>query len=130
MTLKQTLDEMDRCYKKIQEKETYCQYWIKKMEKLYWSCEEIKKYWSYDSCEFYLKDRFKRKNRKDSIMTIYFSSEIDVTITFDNYFDMKMIETFDEILNRIHWAFLEYGFDGAVVVSNETGEVIAEIDND
>lgn len=63
-------------------------------------------------------------------MTIYFSSEIDVTITFDNYFDMKMIETFDEILNRIHWAFLEYGFDGAVVVSNETGEVIAEIDND
>lgn len=63
-------------------------------------------------------------------MTIYFSSEIDVTITFDNYFDMKMIGTFDEILDRIHWAFLEYGFDGAVVVSNETGEVIAEINND
>lgn len=63
-------------------------------------------------------------------MTIYFSSEIDVTITFDNYFDMKMIGTFDEILDRIRWAFLEYGFDGAVVVSNETGEVVAEIDND
>lgn len=63
-------------------------------------------------------------------MTVYFSSEINVTVTFDNYFNMPMTDTLDEIFDRIHWAFLEYGFDGAVVVSNETGEVIAEIDND
>ena len=54
----------------------------------------------------------------------YYGTE--VTVIFDNEFEIKMINDLDAIKEKIEWAFNEYGFDYAMVVSDETGEILME----
>lgn len=48
------------------------------------------------------------------------------TIIFDNEFEIKMTNDLNVIKKKIEWAFNEYGFDYAMVVSDETGEILME----
>ena len=47
-----------------------------------------------------------------------------VEIIFDNEFKIQMTDNMDNVLAKIHWAFGEYRFTTADVISTETGEVI------
>lgn len=48
------------------------------------------------------------------------------TIIFDNEFEIKMTDNLDNIKMKITWAFYKYNFNVAIVVSNETGEILME----
>ena len=48
------------------------------------------------------------------------------TIIFDNEFKITMTDSLDAIRKKIEWAFDEYGFECAMVVSDETGEILME----
>lgn len=47
-----------------------------------------------------------------------------VEIIFDDEFKVRMTDNMDNVLAKIHWAFGEYHFTIADVISVETGEVI------
>lgn len=47
-----------------------------------------------------------------------------VEIIFDNEFKIQMTDNMDNVLAKIHWAFGEYRFTTADVISRETGEII------
>ncbi len=49
-----------------------------------------------------------------------------VTIIFDDEFEIKMTDNLDNIKMKIIWAFYKYNFNLAIVVSNETGEILME----
>lgn len=49
-----------------------------------------------------------------------------VTILFDDEFKIEMSDTLDVIRNKIEWAFDEYGFEHAIVIDDETGEILME----
>ena len=46
------------------------------------------------------------------------------TILFDDEFQIEMTDNLDNIKAKIEWAFSEYGFEFACVISNETGEIL------
>lgn len=48
------------------------------------------------------------------------------TIVFDDEFKIEMTDNLDAIRKKIEWAFDEYGFECAMVVSDETGEILME----
>jgi len=48
------------------------------------------------------------------------------TIVFDDEFKIEMTDSLEAIRKKIKWAFDEYGFECAMVVSNETGEILME----
>lgn len=49
-----------------------------------------------------------------------------VTIIFDDEFKIEMTDNLDNIKMKITWAFYKYNFNLAIVVSNETGEILME----
>lgn len=48
------------------------------------------------------------------------------TIVFDDEFEIKMIDNLDNIKMKIICVFYKYNFNRAIVVSNETGEILME----
>lgn len=46
------------------------------------------------------------------------------TIIFDDVFKIEMTDSLDAIKAKIEWAFSEYEFESAMVISNETGEIL------
>mgnify|MGYP007102071711 CR=1 FL=1 len=48
------------------------------------------------------------------------------TIIFDDEFKVEMVDNLDNIRAKIEWAFSEYDFEYAMVISNETGEILME----
>lgn len=57
-------------------------------------------------------------------MKISFYYCTSVEIVFDDEFKICMTDNMDNVLAKIHWAFGEYPFTIADVISAETGEVI------
>lgn len=57
-------------------------------------------------------------------MKVFFNYCTSVEIIFDDEFKLRMTDNMDKVLAKIHWAFGEYRFTTANVISVETGEVI------
>lgn len=55
-------------------------------------------------------------------ISLYYCTSVE--IIFDNEFKVRMTDNMDNVLAKIHWAFCEYRFTTADVISVETGEVI------
>lgn len=53
---------------------------------------------------------------------LYYCTSVE--IIFDDEFKVRMTDNLDNVLSKIHWAFGEYRFTTADVISTETGEVI------
>ena len=63
-------------------------------------------------------------------MKIFFYYCTSVEIIFDEEFKIYMTDSMDNVLAKIHWAFGEYRFTVADVISRETGEVILTVRED
>ena len=63
-------------------------------------------------------------------MTVFLYYCTSVEIIFDDEFKIYMTDNMDNVLAKIHWAFGEYNFTSADVLSTETGEVILTAKND
>lgn len=53
---------------------------------------------------------------------LYYCTSVE--IIFDDEFKIYMTDSLDNICAKIHWAFGEYRFTSADVISTDTGEVI------
>lgn len=63
-------------------------------------------------------------------MKVFFYYCTSVKIVFDEEFEIYMTDSIDNVLAKIRWAFGEYHFTIADVVSTETGEVILTVRED
>ena len=51
---------------------------------------------------------------------------VDMTIVFDDEFEVNMHDTLDAAICKIEWASGEYGFTKADVINAETGEILIQ----
>ncbi len=63
-------------------------------------------------------------------MKIFFYYCTSVEVVFDDEFKIYMTDSMDNVLAKIRWAFGEYRFTVADVISRETGEVILTVRED
>lgn len=48
----------------------------------------------------------------------------EAILIFDDEFEIKMVGSFDKIVNKIEWASNKYGFARADVIDENTGEIL------
>lgn len=55
-------------------------------------------------------------------VNLYYCTSVE--IIFDDEFKIQMTDSMDNVLSKIRWAFNEYHFTCADVISVKTGEII------
>lgn len=63
-------------------------------------------------------------------MRINYTYTTNVTIIFDDEFEINMTDSLDNVVCKIDWACGEYGFTKADVIDSETGELLVTVDDD
>lgn len=63
-------------------------------------------------------------------MKISYTYSTHVTIILDDIFEVPMVGSLDEIVDKIKWCMGEYGFDYADVIDSKTGEILVTVEND
>ena len=60
-------------------------------------------------------------------MRINYTYNTNVTIIFDDEFEINMTDSLDNIVCKIEWACGEYRFTKAEVIDSETGEILVTV---
>jgi len=60
-------------------------------------------------------------------MRINYTYNTNVTIIFDDEFEINMTDSLDNVVCKINWACDKYGFTKADVIESETGEILVTV---
>lgn len=60
-------------------------------------------------------------------MRINYIYNTNVTIIFDDEFEINMTDSLDNVVCKIDWACDKYGFTKADVIESETGEILVTV---
>jgi len=60
-------------------------------------------------------------------MRINYTYNTNVTIIFDDEFEINMTDSLDNVVCKIDWACDKYGFTKADVIESETGEILVTV---
>ena len=60
-------------------------------------------------------------------MRINYTYNTNVTIIFDDEFEINMTDSLDNVVCKIDWACGKYGFTKADVIDSETGEILVTV---
>ena len=60
-------------------------------------------------------------------MRINYTYITNVTIIFDDEFELHETDSLDNVVCKIDWACGEYGFTKADVIDSETGEILVTV---
>lgn len=60
-------------------------------------------------------------------MRINYTYNTNVTIIFDDEFEINITDSLDNVVCKINWACDKYGFTKADVIESETGEILVTV---